>query len=594
MFIEIAEAKIPDRYIVGIDFGTTNSIVAVWEEGVKILAESPSVVSIFPDASFLVGQRDSNGVAISSIKRLLGKTAKDYESVKSYFDKSTKIVCTGQELKLSIYDHFFSPIEITSAILTHLKTLAEEKSGRVIDGAVITVPAYFDSNAKKGVLMAARACGIEVLRVIAEPTSAAYAYGLQNNSLGQYVVFDLGGGTFDVSILKMYKGVFRVLGVDGDSLLGGDDIDFILLNHILDSAKVQLSDFLNHEDLRIIAKNAKEELSTKEDVLVDLPMNKSVKISREKLTELIFPIVKKTIAITKNLVSVQEGLKLNGVLLVGGSTKMPIFEECLQEAFLGVPILKDLDPERIVAIGAALQAHNLAHKNKDLLIDVTPLSLGIELMGGLVEVIIPRNSLIPTCATKRFTTYADGQTSMQFNVVQGERDLAKDCISLARFELKGIPKLRAGKPQIEVLFALDANGVLSITSTELSTNASQEVIVNASYGISEEKVILILEDAVQNLDQDFHQRILLELKNKANDLIRSIYKIATREVLEKNHQEVVSDILALSNALNQKSHDSIQALLEKLSQSSMPLFSDVLESSIKHHIVGRKINEEEV
>jgi molecular chaperone HscA len=594
MFIEIAETKRIDRHIVGIDFGTTNSIVAsVYEEKVKILAEAPSIVSVFSDARLLIGTKENHSVVIASIKRLLGKTEKDYESIKNYFNHNIETVSTQQGLKLKIYDHLFSPIEIASAILSHLKVLAEEKAGRIIDGAVITVPAYFDNNAKKGVLMAAKACGINVLRVIAEPTAAAYAYGLQNSASGQYMVFDLGGGTFDVSILKMQEGVFRVLGVGGDSMLGGDDIDLILLRHIQDLSKDQLSNFSRHEEWRYIAKKAKEELSNKERVLIDLPDSTAIEITRQELTDLILHIVQKTISITKDLVFSQGSISLDGILLVGGSTKMPVFETALKNAFPGIPILKDLDPERIVAMGAALQAHNLVHKNKDLLIDVTPLSLGIELMGGLVEVIIPRNSLIPTYATKRFTTYADGQTSMQFNVVQGERDLAKDCISLAKFELKGIPQLRAGQPQIDVLFALDANGVLSVTSTELSTNACQEVIVNASYGMSEDTVVSILEDAMQHLDQDFHQRTLLELRNKSNDLIRSIYKVATKDAIDKSHKEVNLNILSLSKALTQGDSIEIQKLLERLEKSSTPLFAKALESSIKHHIVGKKISTEE-
>ncbi len=595
MFIEVEEVKRIDRYIVGIDFGTTNSIVAsVSENAVNILAEVPSIVSIFKDLRMLVGKRDEQAIAISSIKRLLGKTAKDYESIKSYFDQSIEIVATEQELQLRVYDHLFSPIAITSAILHHLKQLAQEKAGRIIDGAVITVPAYFDSNAKKGVLMAAKACGIEVLRVVAEPTSASYAYGLQNNSVGQYLVFDLGGGTFDVSILKMQEGVFRVLGVGGDALLGGDDIDFILLKHILEIAKVQLGDSLHHkfDALRYIVKRAKEELSTRDNVLLSLPLETEITVcvTKANFTNLIAPIVKKTIAITKNLLSLHRDIKIDGILLVGGSTKIPIFAVELQNTFPNVPILNNLDPERIVATGAALQAHNLVHKSKDLLIDVTPLSLGIELMGGLVEVIIPRNSLIPTYATKRFTTYADGQTSMQFNIVQGERDLAQDCISLARFELRDIPPLRAGQSQIDVLFALDANGVLSVTSTEVLTGTCQEIVVNSSYAMSQDKISLILENAIQNFEQDFYQRTLLELQNKANDLIRSIYKIIRQEDLAKHHQDIATNIVDLQNALHQQTPNEIQKLLEILQKSSMPLFADALQASIKHHILGKKIN----
>jgi molecular chaperone HscA len=586
--IEISKDKVQSQCIVGIDFGTTNSIVAMMDQGrVQILAEIPSVVSISREAEIFVGKKEGC-VQIASIKRLLGKTFQDLEMVKNYFDQKLEIVCTnGKDLKIRVFENFFSPLEIATAILTHLKILSEHKIGRSIDAAVMTVPAYFDSNAKKGVIVAAKAAGINVLRVIAEPTSAAYAYGLEKNVLGLYLVFDLGGGTFDVSILKMHQGVFRVLAVGGDSLLGGDDIDSILLKHIQD----QFTDLNDHFVLGEMVKTAKEGLSSAYSVLLEIS-GAQLQITRDTLERLSETILAKTIAITKNLV-ISEGAQLEGILLVGGSTKMPIFERSLKVAFPETKILQDLDPDKIVAMGAALQAYNLTHQSKDLLIDVNPLSLGIELMDGLVEVIIPRNSSIPTYATKRFTTYVDGQTAMQFNVVQGERDLAKDCISLAKFELKGIPSLRAGEAQIEVLFALDANGVLSVTSTEISTQISQEIVVSANYGVQEEEVHAVLLEAMEHFEEDFNQRLLLEIKNKSQELIRSLYKILSKEVMQQEHQNVYQDILALSKALKEDKIDAIQKAFEQLELSSLPLFASVLDASINYAVVGKIIKEKQ-
>ena len=586
MVIEIARAKAEDKLIVGIDFGTTNSIIAAVIQGrVQILAEMPSVVSVCKDGRLVIGKK-AGCVTISSIKRLLGKTFQEYEMVKGYFDPKIEIVfAENEDLKIKVCEKIFSPIEIATTILQHLKILAEIKIGQSIDTAVITVPAYFDSNAKKGVVMAAKAAGMHILRVIAEPTAAAYAYGLEKNVLGQYLVFDLGGGTFDVSILKMNQGIFRVLAVGGDSFLGGDDIDSILLNYIF--TKHQLIDSKECLNIRDAVQKAKEQLSISDSVILEI-FQGQFQITRDVLEHLIEGIVCKVMEITKNLVS-SEGMELQGILLVGGSTKMPIFETSLRSAFPTTKILKDLDPDRIVAMGAGLQAYNLSHQSKDVLIDVNPLSLGIELMDGLVEVIIPRNSSIPTYASKRFTTHLDGQTAMQFNVVQGERDLAKNCVSLAKFVLKGIPKLRAGEAQIEVLFALDANCVLSVTSTEISTQISQEIVVSASY--AGEEVKEMLANAMEHFEEDFNQRLLLEIKNKSKGLIKSIYRVVQKEVIQQEYNNVHQDILALSHALEEKSIDEIQYLLEQLEGSSLPLFSNVLEASIRHAVVGKIVKE---
>lgn len=586
MTIQITERRDIDKFIVGIDFGTTNSVICDIHEGsVRVLAEVPSVVSILADGSFVVGKKGS--VSIASVKRLLGKGSDQQDLIHTFFNQSAEVVFQNNGLvRLKVGNKFFSAVEIASAILKHLKHLAEERSGKVIEGAVVTIPAYFDNNAKKEVLLAAQLAQIEVLRVIAEPTAAAYAYGLQNKVLGQYLVFDLGGGTFDVSILKMQEGIFRVLGVSGDALLGGDDIDRILAKYLFEFSKESTSAV---QDMHIIAKDVKEKLSYTPNVSVQLPgtPNNLVTISRQTLNSLACEIVNKTISITKALVASYSSVELNGILLVGGATKMPIFEIALQNAFPNTPILKDLDPDKIVAIGAAWQAHNLTHKNKDLLIDVVPLSLGVELMGGLVEVVIPRNSSVPTYATKRFTTYADGQSSMKFNIVQGERDLAKDCVTLAQFELKGIPNLRAGQPRIDVVFALDADGVLSVKSTEISTGISQEIFAKPS--ISDEQISFLLENAMQNIEQDFHQRLLLEAKNKAESLIKSIYKVKGKIMLERDCLVVAQCIAALSKALEKNQYEQIQELFLKLEEASASLFEETLQESIKHAVVGRSV-----
>ena len=428
-----------NEVIIGIDLGTTNSLVAIIEdEKIRVLADEnghniiPSIVS-YDEAGNLVavGEIRDGLTTISSVKRLMGK------------DKNLRINVGPRQIR---------PEEISAEILKHLKNIAEKNLKKEIHKAVITVPAYFDEAAKNATKLAANLADLEVVRLVNEPTAAALAYGLDNSAEGIYCVYDLGGGTFDVSILKMQKGVFKVLGVAGDNQLGGDDFDLLI------SEKLSV----NHAAARKI----KEELS--DQTLVN-------GLSREEFEKLISPKIEKTFTLTKNLLEdlELEDREIKGVILVGGSTRIPLVRKKLAEIFSAEKVLTNLDPDRVVAIGAAWQAYNLSGHGNNLLLDVVSLSLGIEMMGGIVDKIIHRNSTIPIAMTKEFTTYADDQTGMKLHIVQGEREMADNCRSLANFEIKNIPALKAGLARVAVTFKLDADGLLTVTAQEKFTGEKQ-------------------------------------------------------------------------------------------------------------------------
>lgn len=577
-----------NEIIVGIDFGTTNSLIAIsnnhkaeiikLEGGAELL---PSIVDIAGDRPMVGGPASPKN--IRSIKRLLAKSSEEIAnniSLRSLSEalildrKSPKILSGTQELNIP---------EVAAEIFRYLKTNAEKSLGMELKKAVISVPAYFDDAARGEVLLAAKLSGLEVLRLIAEPTAAAYAYGLQNKSEGAYLVYDLGGGTFDVSILNMQSGVLQVLSTGGDNMLGGDDIDMLLAQYFAKSANIDVTN-----DLISLVKKLKEELSGKTEISFD---GKS--FSRNQYEEIIAPIINRTIKIAKDALYDAENIILDGIILVGGSTRIPLITSRLQEVF-AVPIYADLDPDKIVALGAAMQAENLSSNPNTLLIDVVPLSVGLELYGGIAEKLIMRNTPIPFSVTKEFTTHLDNQTGMQFHVVQGEREMVKDCRSLAQFELVDIPAMKAGKARVEIKFAMDANGILSITACQLDTGRVHNVEIKPSYGLNEKEINEALMTAYANAAQDHADRLLAETKEGADSLISGLQKavIETPDILSKNDSdELRNAINSLQKVINLDNRDKILLEMDRLNKLAENFIQKHLDKGVRLHLKGRHVDE---
>ena len=505
--LNIKEPDISDIAI-GIDFGTTNSLIAysVNQRAKIISGITPSIISY--NNNIVIGKELPESINIKSIKRLFGKNIKQIQESQGIPPQIKKLVIEDNcIIKLNIHNKFYTLVEIASQIFQELKNKAVKHLNVEINEAVITIPAYFDELARVTVKQAAYLAGIKVLRLINEPSAAAYFYGLNKNKEGVYIIYDLGGGTFDVSLLKIHNGVFHVIATGGDDALGGDDIDIIVDKYLLN--KFNISN-LN------LAKNIKESLSKKREII-----KTNFNINLMKFNSLIKHLIDRTITITKDVIHCSEVKDIDGIVLVGGSTKIKLVKESLIQAF-DIPVLNDVHPEHIVALGAALHAENLIKDNKNLIIDVTSLSLGIELVGGLVEKIIFRNTSIPCQVTKYFTTSADNQTGIQIHIMQGEREFVKDCRSLGRFELQNIPPLPAGVVKIAITFNLDEENLLTVTAKEQNIGIRQNIVIKPSCGLTDDQVEQILIDAIHNSKNDYEDRILQETILESKKLIHQI------------------------------------------------------------------------
>lgn len=558
-----------NKIAIGIDLGTTNSLVAY------SVNQKPMIIG-----EIIPSKITCSNIILSSVKRFMGKNISDYDK-QSLLAKYVSTSNSG--IVFDLGPSRITPIEASAEILKKLKTQAEDHFGHKISQAVITVPAYFDEQARADTKHAASLAGLQVLRLLNEPTAAALAYGVDKYTEGTYLIYDFGGGTFDVSLLKINNGTFQVLATGGDANLGGDDIDYLIAERLKSQGS---EDYSDKTALYAKARKIKEELSVSELVS---------NITRKEFDNLIAPILDKTIKIVFNVLRDAEILpdQISGVILVGGTTRIPLVQTKLNQYFPN-KCLCDINPDQVVALGAALQAENLTQGSENLLIDVTPLSLGIETYGGLNEIIIHRNSPIPTSVSKEFTTYQDGQTAMQFHIVQGERDLVADCRSLAKFELTNIPPMKAGVARIQVIFTIDADGLLAVSAQELSTKTSQSIEIRPTHGLNFEQIEAMLLASMKNAESDIAKRLLTESTVKAKQLIESIdiafsedHDLVTAEELSKvNKQKKLLETAIFSN-----NRDQIETNFEMLENSIKNFADRKMSKYIKAALAGKKISE---
>lgn len=599
------------RLAVGIDLGTTNSLVATVRNSVPVVLNDengrallPSVVRYFADGRTVVGHAAQAAQAqdprntIASVKRFMGRGLADVAHVESMpyvFEDAPGMVRlrTAQGAK--------SPVEVSADILRTLRERAEASLGGTLTGAVITVPAYFDDAQRQATKDAARVAGLEVLRLLNEPTAAAIAYGLDNASEGIYAVYDLGGGTFDISILKLSRGVFEVLATSGDAALGGDDFDHRVYCWLIEASRIGPPGLEDMRTLYMEARRAKEVLSAQDAVHIGLKLNGGeeidVTLTRDAFADMTKKLVDKTLAPTRKALR-DAGLSpedVKGVVMVGGATRMPHVQRAVGE-FFGQEPLTNLDPDKVVAIGAAIQANVLAgNRSADedwLLLDVIPLSLGLETMGGLVEKIIPRNSTIPTARAQEFTTFKDGQTAMAIHVVQGERERVSDCRSLARFELRGIPPMVAGAARIRVSFQVDADGLLSVSAREMGTGIEARIEVKPSYGLGDDEVTRMLREGFEHAQEDMSARALAEQRVEAQRLGEATHAAlaADGDLLDPAERAAIDAVLVdLANAAAGEDTPAIKKAIDALGRSTDEFAARRMNRSIQRALAGRSV-----
>jgi len=602
------------RLAVGIDLGTTNSLVATVRHGLpqaiddeQGLALLPSVVRFKPDGTTEVGhaavahQASDPRNTIVSVKRFMGRGLRDVEHVENL---TYDFVDTEQGMvQLRTAAGVKSPVEISAEILKTLRERAEAALAGPLTGAVVTVPAYFDDAQRQATRDAARLAGLHVFRLLNEPTAAALAYGLDHASEGTYAVYDLGGGTFDISILRLSRGVFEVLATGGDTALGGDDFDHRVYCWILEQSNLSQ---LGPEDMRrltAMARQAKEALSTHPSAAIQTRLSGgswvNLTLSAETFCGLTQHLVQKTINSCRRTLK-DAGLsvsQITGVVLVGGATRMPHVRRAVAELFAQPPLI-DLDPDQVVALGAAIQANLLAGNRAPgddwLLLDVIPLSLGLETMGGLVERLIPRNSTIPVARAQEFTTFKDGQSAMAIHVVQGERELVADCRSLARFELRGIPPMVAGAARVRVSFQVDADGLLSVSAREMTSGVEAAVMVQPSYGLSDEQVASMLTDSIRHARDDQHLRQLRELQVDGRRLVETTRAAlaADADLLDAAERADIDESLAaLSALLDNSDAGLLKSATADLTRATEEFAARRMNRSIRNALAGSRIDD---
>jgi molecular chaperone HscA len=600
------------RIAVGIDLGTTHSLVAAVRNGVAECLPDEAGRVILPSAvRYLAAGRHQIGSAaladaaldprntIVSVKRFMGRGLADItgrERLPYHF------VDAPGMLKLRTVAGDKSPVEVSAEILASLRQRAEDTFDDELFGAVITVPAYFDDAQRQATKGAAKLAGLNVLRLISEPTAAAIAYGLEHGVEGLYAVYDLGGGTFDISLLRLSSGVFEVIATGGDSALGGDDFDAALADWALQRSGLSASTPQDKRALLVAARATKEKLSSADHATLACPFTAgdelSLRVTRDEFVALALPLVGRTLAAVRKVLrdaKVPAG-EVKGVVMVGGSTRMPLVQSAVGALF-GMTPLTDLNPDEVVALGAAIQANALAGNagaDEMLLLDVIPLSLGLETMGGLVERIIPRNSTIPTARGQDFTTFKDGQTAIALHVLQGERELVSDCRSLARFELRGIPPLVAGAARVRVNFQVDADGLLSVSARELNSGVEASISVKPSYGLSDEDISRMLTDSFSTAEQDMRERSLREARVEAERLV-----LATRaalaadgDLLDSGQRMSIEDLIERMLQVREDiDHHAIDAAVEALAKGTEEFAAERMNRGIRNALAGKRVED---
>ena len=597
------------RLAVGIDLGTTNSLVATVRSGqAETLADEqgrhllPSVVhyqqqghAVGFDARANAARDPAN--TISSVKRMMGRSLADIQTRYPHLPYQLQASENGLPM-IATAAGLVNPIRVSADILKALAARATATLGGDLDGVVITVPAYFDDAQRQGTKDAARLAGLHVLRLLNEPTAAAIAYGLDSGQEGVIAVYDLGGGTFDISILRLSRGVFEVLATGGDSALGGDDFDHLLADYIREQAGISdRSDARVQRELLDAAIDAKIALSDAQSVSVNVAGWQG-EITRDQFSELIAPLVKRTLLACRRALK-DAGVEASEVLevvMVGGSTRVPLVRERVGEFFGHTP-LTSIDPDKVVAVGAAIQADILVGNKPDsemLLLDVIPLSLGLETMGGLVEKVIPRNTTIPVARAQEFTTFKDGQTAMSIHVMQGERELVQDCRSLARFALRGIPALPAGGAHIRVTFQVDADGLLSVTAMEKSTGVESSIQVKPSYGLTDGEIASMIQDSMSYAEQDVKARMLAEQKVEAARVLESLNGAlaADAALLSAAERQVIDDAAArLSAVAEGNDADAIEEAIKNVDKQTQDFAARRMDKSVRVALKGQSVDE---